>query len=104
MKMIANNAVVVHRDGKSVKIKTGESFDFTKEEVAELTKSGALREPVNETPAVHKKVMDKLMKLTAKMADAKDDAAKAKIKEDVRKFCEENGVDVPEGFAKEGDL
>lgn len=93
------NAVVVQREGKNVKAKSGVPFDFTEGEIKEMeardkaTGRQTLREPVNESAAVDPKVQKKLVDLMAKATDAKDDAARTKAKEAV-----------PEGFGEEAAL
>lgn len=50
MKRTANNAITFYRDGKRLKIKSGQTFNFTKEEVEDIKAQNprALRISVDE--------------------------------------------------------
>jgi hypothetical protein len=53
-KRITKQSVVVHRDGKPIRLKSGILFDFTKDEIEELkiAAPNALRTPNNELESV----------------------------------------------------
>ena len=82
--------IVVHRDGKPVRAKSGVAFNFTQAEIDELERNSKangksyLREPVNEAPkGIDPKVVTKLNKLIAKageLAVAADKETKVEAK------------------------
>jgi len=53
-KRITKQSVVVHRDGKPIRLKSGVMFDFTKDEIEEMKAAGidALRTPHNELESI----------------------------------------------------
>jgi hypothetical protein len=65
-KFVAVQGVRVHRDGKAVDVPLNEPFDFTDEEVADIQamNPGAIREPINESPAPAKAAAGKAPKQT----------------------------------------
>jgi hypothetical protein len=74
---IATGTVVLHRDGKRVKVKAGEKFEFTQAEIDSIKQVNpdALRLPVNEVedaPAAKAPAPAKGAKADAKSEDKGD--------------------------------
>lgn len=78
-KRIAVNCIVIHREGKKIRIKPGQSVDLTVEELADINASNrdAIRTPVNEDKSAPEadvpKVKSKGKTDAAPAADAADE-------------------------------
>lgn len=108
---IANVAVTLHRDGKRKEIKAGSLFDFTKEEIADLTAlvPHALRKPVNESPVTIEGestvvATDETTKVSLATSGAPEKATgKSKAKADAKALKEEGSAAEP-GEDEDGAL
>lgn len=75
---VPHHQIVVHRDGKNIRVPIGKPFDFTQDEVDQVRESHphALRHPVNEGRAAP------MPEVTSDFDDAEtetDDAAPVKL-------------------------